>query len=249
LLGVEGGTADRIRLIDDLDGTEIRNGSGQTVSFGLNGQGYEIDLTDENAEGLSEELTRYVRAGRKVSGRSSRSRRAAKPSGRSDISPPAVREWAKANKVEVSPRGRITQSVIDQFRAAGNQPTRVKSGDRLRSSLPPLLTHSPWNAGASSAPGAASGAVGPHDPTSAGRPLHDKGNLAVHLVQGEVPVLVDVGVAADHLHATDAANSLRSCSYGVAYGITEGVGRTPHDLGDPDNSSRHVVLLFRHVAS
>ena len=108
------------RLVDDLDGTEIQNGSGQTVSFGLDGQDYEIDLTDENADGLREALTRYARAGRKVSGRSSRGRGAAKPSGRSDVSPRAVREWAKANKVEVSPRGRIPQSVIDQFRAAGN---------------------------------------------------------------------------------------------------------------------------------
>ena len=108
------------RLIDDLDGTEIPHGSGQTVSFGLDGQGYEIDLTNENAEGLREALTRYARAGRKVSGPSSRSRGAAKPSDKSDVSPRAVREWAKANKVEVSPRGRIPRSVIDQFRAAGN---------------------------------------------------------------------------------------------------------------------------------
>ena len=108
------------RLVDDLDGTEIPNGSGQTVSFGLDGQGYEIDLTNENAERLRKALTRYTRAGRKVSGPSNRGRAAAKPSGKSDVSPRAVREWAKANKIEVSPRGRIPQSVVDQFRTAGN---------------------------------------------------------------------------------------------------------------------------------
>jgi hypothetical protein len=44
------------RLVDDLDGTEIQNGSGQTVSFGLDGQGYEINLTNENAEGCAKPL-------------------------------------------------------------------------------------------------------------------------------------------------------------------------------------------------
>src|SRR3954467_5016663 len=75
-------------------------------------------------------------------------------------------------------------------------------------------------------------------------PLHDEGDLAVDLIEGEVAVLVDVGVAADHLDATDAAKSPRRCRDGIAHGVTEGVGRTAHDLGDPDNSVRDVVLLF-----
>ena len=75
-------------------------------------------------------------------------------------------------------------------------------------------------------------------------PLHDESDLAVHLVEGEVAVLVDVGVAADHLDATDAANGLRGCLYGVTYGVAEGVRRTAHDLADPDDSSRNVVMLL-----
>src|SRR3954463_12671558 len=82
-----------------------------------------------------------------------------------------------------------------------------------------------------------------------GLPLHDEGDLAVYLVEGEVAVLVDVGVAADHLDATDAAKGLRRCRDGVAHSVTEGVRRTTHDLSDPDNSARDVVLLFRHNPS
>jgi hypothetical protein len=36
------------------------------------------------------------------------------------LQPQAVRAWAKANRFDVSPRGRIPQSVVDRFRAAGN---------------------------------------------------------------------------------------------------------------------------------
>src|SRR4051812_39522774 len=80
-------------------------------------------------------------------------------------------------------------------------------------------------------------------------PLHEESNLAVHLVEGEVAVLVDVGITADHLDATDAANSLRRCPHGVAHGVTEGVRRTTHDLGDPDNSARDMVLVLGHSSS
>ena len=105
------------RLVDDLDGTEIKAGAGQTVTFGLDGKAYEIDLSDKNADMLRSVLSRYVSAGRKVSGRSA-GRGAGR--GKAGYSAIAVREWAKANKVELSPRGRIAQSVIEQFRAAGN---------------------------------------------------------------------------------------------------------------------------------
>ena len=106
-------------LVDDLDGKDIKEGGGQTVSFGLDGRSYEIDLSNKNADALRKAVSRYVDAARKVSARGQRNG-SAKPSGKSDVSPQAVREWAKANKVELSARGRIPQSVIDQFRAAGN---------------------------------------------------------------------------------------------------------------------------------
>jgi hypothetical protein len=105
-------------LVDDLDGTELKAGKGQTIGFGLDGREYEIDLSDKNADAFRKVVGRYADAARKVNGARARggSRRRSKP----DVSPQAVRQWAKSNKVEVSPRGRIPQSVIDQFLAAGN---------------------------------------------------------------------------------------------------------------------------------
>jgi hypothetical protein len=110
-----------IRLVDDLDDTEIVDGTGETVSFALDGRQYEIDLTNEHANEMREALDRYVRAARKVGGRQTRTRATgAKAAAAVDYSPQAVRAWAKANKIKVSPRGRIPQSVVERFRAAGN---------------------------------------------------------------------------------------------------------------------------------
>jgi nucleoid-associated protein Lsr2 len=111
-----------VHLVDDLDETIIEDGDGQIVSFGLDGTTYEIDLTNEHADALRGALARYVEAARKTgSDRPARARGTGPSrSSKSDVSPTAVREWAKANGIEVSARGRIPQSVVDQFRAAGN---------------------------------------------------------------------------------------------------------------------------------
>jgi hypothetical protein len=104
-----------IRLVDDLDDTEIVDGAGKTVSFALDGRQYEIDLTNKHADDLRAALDRYVRAARKVGGRQTRARATgAKAAAAVDYSPQAVRAWAKANKIKVSPRGRIPQNVVDR---------------------------------------------------------------------------------------------------------------------------------------
>jgi len=60
-------------LVDDLDGTDIPRGLGETVRFGVDGRDYEIDLTDENASALRRSLDAYVAAARRVKPASPRS--------------------------------------------------------------------------------------------------------------------------------------------------------------------------------
>jgi hypothetical protein len=52
-----------VRLTDDLDGTDIPVGKGQTLTFALDGQTYEIDLTNKNAGALRKVFTPYVDGG------------------------------------------------------------------------------------------------------------------------------------------------------------------------------------------
>lgn len=111
------------QLVDDLDGTLLEPGSGETVLFSLDGVAYEIDLTDENAARLRDSLDRYRSAARTVSsgrgrpapGRDDDGRRRRR-SGQSDYGP--VRAWAKENGFAVSERGRVAASVMEAYDAA-----------------------------------------------------------------------------------------------------------------------------------
>jgi hypothetical protein len=100
----------QIVFTDDLDGGPADT----TVSFAVDGTGYEIDLSATHAEELRTALQPFIAAGRRVGGSS---RRPAK-SGRSGPSPSAVREWAKTEGIKVSDRGRVPAELIVRFQAA-----------------------------------------------------------------------------------------------------------------------------------
>jgi hypothetical protein len=99
-------------LEDDLDGSK----ASETVTFAIDGTQYEIDLNDQNAQALRSALDGYVSKARKVGRRSNRK----STDGSSNVDLKAVRAWAASNGVELSSRGRIPQTVLDQYRSAGN---------------------------------------------------------------------------------------------------------------------------------
>lgn len=107
------------QLVDDLDGTQLDVGDGETVLFSLDGVAYEIDLTDENAAALREAFARYVDAARPIS-RSARTgagstagARKRRRSGQQDYT--AIRAWAKDNGFQVSERGRVPANVLEAY--------------------------------------------------------------------------------------------------------------------------------------
>lgn len=118
------------QLVDDLDGTVLEVGSGETILFSLDGTAYEIDLTDENAAALRDALAPFIAAARSVSARAggrsgsgssggsggSGGARRQKRSGQRDYAP--VREWAAQNGYTVSQRGRIPAPVLEAYDAA-----------------------------------------------------------------------------------------------------------------------------------
>lgn len=61
-----------ITIVDDLDGTVLEPGLGETVRFAIDGRSYEIDLTDENATELREKVRPFTEAGRRVSNKARR---------------------------------------------------------------------------------------------------------------------------------------------------------------------------------
>ena len=99
-----------IVLVDDLDGSD----ASETVSFGLDGTSYEIDLNDKNAAALRDALSGYVGHARKVSS-SSRRRKAATTSGPGASE---IRDWARGNGYDVPDRGRVSADVRSAYDAA-----------------------------------------------------------------------------------------------------------------------------------
>lgn len=106
----------RTLFVDDLDGGEAEG----TVRFGLDGTHYEIDLNAAHAEELRSMLAPYTRAGRKVTGSTGRAARNRGKAAKGH-SGNKVRDWARANGIEVKDRGRVPADLVVKFREATGQ--------------------------------------------------------------------------------------------------------------------------------
>lgn len=112
-----------VQLVDDIDGSEAE----ETVSFGLDGTSYEIDLSGEHAAGLRDALAPYVGAARKA-GSASKGRRggARRGSDGSAGGSPTIhrqrtiqiRQWARDQGIQINERGRIPSRVVQAYEAA-----------------------------------------------------------------------------------------------------------------------------------
>jgi hypothetical protein len=100
-----------VLLEDDVDGSK----ADETIEFAIDGSTYAIDLSDSNAKKLRGALDGYISKARKVSGKRSTSRRVS-----SGVDLKAVRAWAASNGIELSSRGRVPASVLEQYRSAGH---------------------------------------------------------------------------------------------------------------------------------
>jgi hypothetical protein len=107
-----------VQLTDDLDGNVIADGAGETLTFAVRGTSYEIDLSSKNVTAFEKAVAKYVDAARKTSPTPRRAASKGAITAKSDFDPKAVRVWAEANGVEVSPRGRIKGEVVDMWRSA-----------------------------------------------------------------------------------------------------------------------------------
>lgn len=106
-----------IVLEDDIDGSE----ASETVSFGLDGTSYEVDLNEKNAAALRDALATYVGHGRKVGSAPRRGRKAGSAAASTSTSGPSAREirdWARTAGHDVPDRGRVSAEVREAFDAA-----------------------------------------------------------------------------------------------------------------------------------
>jgi len=96
---------------DDLDGSE----GAETVSFGVDGLSYEIDLSEKNRAKLDKAFAPFLEHGRRVSQR--RRPSAARTTG-PRIDRASLRNWAKEQGLHVSDRGRISAEIMQKYEAS-----------------------------------------------------------------------------------------------------------------------------------
>jgi len=106
-----------VRLVDDLDGGK----AAESVAFSLDGKSYEIDLSEKHAAALRDAFAPFVGSARRAGGSPVASRpRMSTRAGRPREETAAIREWATANGIEVSTRGRISSTVLEAYENRGN---------------------------------------------------------------------------------------------------------------------------------
>lgn len=110
-----------VQLVDDIDDQPIESG-GEHITFAVNGNAYEIDLRDDHALEFRRKFDYYISKSKRVRNTSTR-QSVETPSARSAIQRDpaqtrAIREWATANGMNVSARGRIPAEIERAFEAA-----------------------------------------------------------------------------------------------------------------------------------
>jgi hypothetical protein len=112
--------AERITLVDDLDGTPITDGRGGTIRFSIDDTAYDIDLNLKNTSRLRAALAPFTDVARTTSATGVR-RRVSVPASAGRKSPEmlaAIRHWARQNGHTVPATGRIPAPVQAAFDAA-----------------------------------------------------------------------------------------------------------------------------------
>jgi Lsr2 len=99
----------------DYDDKEIPAGQQRSITFGIDGQEYEIDLCARHSERLSEAVGKFAEHARKATVRRPKRRRRTTANRQRSAE---IRAWAKSSGIEVSDRGRIPGHVLAGFESS-----------------------------------------------------------------------------------------------------------------------------------
>ncbi|WP_433520523.1 histone-like nucleoid-structuring protein Lsr2 [Nocardia pseudovaccinii] len=106
-----------VQITDDYDGGIVSDGNVESVSFGLDGVNYRIELRPDNAEKLRHDLGKWIHAAQRADdGQDRRLRRVSVECGtRSREELNIIREWAVGQGYRVAARGRIPVRILTAF--------------------------------------------------------------------------------------------------------------------------------------
>ena len=110
--------AQRVQVILVCDLHEGEVPGTETIAFAVDGTAYEVDVCDEHARELRDRFAPYVGVARR-SGRSSRPAGTGRRRSRGGANEAAqIREWARAQGIDVPQRGRIPAELAERYTAA-----------------------------------------------------------------------------------------------------------------------------------
>jgi hypothetical protein len=111
--------AQSVVYTDDIDGSA----NAEPVRFGCDGVSYVIDLGEKNAKKLRDFLAPFIAAAEVERAATPESRTRSKSEGAYGFKPAQVRKWWRANEKaageEFVAKGRVPQTVVDKWTAAG----------------------------------------------------------------------------------------------------------------------------------
>lgn len=102
----------QIKLLCDVG--ENRHEATGTVTLGVNGNTYEVDVCDKHGEEFDKTMNKWSSVGRRAGRTAQPSRRVHQQRTGQGVHT-AVREWAKIRGVQVSPKGNIPRAIIEQW--------------------------------------------------------------------------------------------------------------------------------------
>lgn len=118
------------KLVDDLNGRDAE----MTLSFGLDGKEYEIDLCDENYETYRQTLEKLASVARVVVREPVKVKRTLSTGKKTSVvgKTQEMREWLRANGHNVSDRGRVPTHLVDLYETRPRGPQTVLGEDDMR---------------------------------------------------------------------------------------------------------------------
>ena len=111
--------AQRVQVILVCDLHDGETPGTETVTFGLDGSSYEIDVCEQHGREMRDAFARFVAAARRASGRSGSrggGRRRSRRGGSGEAA--QIREWARSQGLAVPERGRVPAELAEKYAAA-----------------------------------------------------------------------------------------------------------------------------------
>ncbi|AXH70428.1 nucloid associated Lsr2-like [Gordonia phage Daredevil] len=114
---------DKIEYYDDIDGKLLDEKTMMRAQVSWLGVDYEVQTSAANYKKLEKQMVKLVETATKIGGRKRQPSTGAPANGSNGSAHAAytmkdVRDWAVANGIEVNPKGRIPNDIIEQYEAA-----------------------------------------------------------------------------------------------------------------------------------